>query len=434
MSLRERLIQYSQHQKMIRVGLIGAGQMGVGFISQTERMEGLRVVAVADIIPGQAERGYLESGVSPEMIIHLDEHPEKAAELIDSGHRIATVDAAFLVQIANLDVILECTGIPEVGARVCYAAIQHSKHVVNMNVETDATIGYRLAKLAAEKGVIYTLAAGDEPGAIKELFDFADALGFEVAYIGKGKNNPLDRTATPDRLRLQAQKQGMNPKMLTSFVDGTKTMVEMTAIGNALGFAPEVTGGYGPSCTVADLPKVFIPRALGGIFNNTKVVDFAVGDVAPGVFVVITTNQPKIIRDLRYLRLLGHADHNYWTLYRPYHLANLEAPITVAQVALEKEGLLATSRAPVAETVAYAKRDLYPGEVIDSLGGFTVYGMIEQFEKAHRDGAVPLGLIVGATVIRPIRAHCPIHYDEVELNKSQVIFQLRQEQDQLLGC
>jgi predicted homoserine dehydrogenase-like protein len=432
MSLRDRLKKYTQQNGALRIGLVGAGQMGIGFISQTEKMDGLRVVATADIIPGQAERGYLESGVPTDAVVHLDEDPEKASNLIAAGKRIATTDASFLVQIGVLDVILECTGVPEVGAQVCYSAIQNGKNVVNMNVEADATIGYWLAKMAEDKGVVYTLVAGDEPGSIKELYDFADVLGFDIVYIGKGKNNPLNRSATPDQLQELAKKQLMNPKMLTSFVDGTKTMVEMTSIGNALGFAPEVTGGYGPNCTVKDLPNIFVPKEAGGIFNGTKAVDFAVGDVAPGVFVIITTDQPKIIRDLRYLRLLGNPNHNYWALYRPYHLANLEAPITVARVGLDREELLATHHPPVAETVAYAKRDLQPGEKIDALGGFTVYGMIERSDKAYQNGEVPLGLVVGGTVTQSVKAHQPIHYQEIELNQNQLIYRLRKEQDQYL--
>src|SRR5688572_12112911 len=131
------------------------------------------------------------------------------------------------------------------------------KAVVNMNVETDATIGYYLGTLAQNRGLTYSLSAGDEPGAIKEMFDFADALGFDIVTIGKGKNNPLDRTANPDTVGAKAAAQHMSAKMLASFVDGTKTMVEMTAIGNATGYAPEVRGAYGPACTVRDLPRIF---------------------------------------------------------------------------------------------------------------------------------------------------------------------------------
>lgn len=431
MSLRERLADRARTKGPIRVGLVGAGQMGTGLISQMERMEGMRIVAVADVIPGRATEAYRESGVPDSHVIVLDDDPDKAAEYVAEGLRVATTNAAFLTQIDTLDVILECTGIPEVGAQVCYAAIQSGKHIVNMNVEADATIGYALSKLAAERGVVYSLVAGDEPGSIKELYDFADALGFEVVYVGKGKNNPLNREATPDHVREAAARQRMNPKMLASFVDGTKTMVEMTAIGNSIGFAPEVTGGRGPVCSVRELPLIFAPREAGGIFEGTHAVDFAIGDVAPGVFVVFTTDQPKIVRDLRYLRLLAHPEHNYWVLYRPYHLANLEAPITVARVVLDREATLATHRAPVAETVAYAKRDLHPGDKVDALGGYTIYGMIERADVARAQSQVPIGIAVGGTIVKPVRAHQPIHYHEIELDTDQVIYKLRLMQDEM---
>ena len=277
--------------------------------------------------------------------------------------------------------------------------------------------------------MIYSLAAGDEPGSLREIYDFATALGFEVVTIGKGKNNPLNRAANPDMLAAQAEQKQMSAKMLTSFVDGTKTMVEMTSIGNATGYAPEVRGAYGPNCTVKDLAKIFVPKADGGIFNNKGAVDYAVGDVAPGVFIIITTDQPKIIKDLNYLRLNGHG--KYWTLYRPYHLANLETPITVAQVILERHETLVTLQKPVAETITMAKRDLKAGEKIDSLGGYTVYGSIDRAEIAKQDDCLPLGLSIGAVLTRDVSMGSPVHYDDVELDESQLIVALRKEQDSM---
>lgn len=430
MSLRERMQAYAAGRgHPIRVGLVGAGQMGAGLMSQMERMDGMRVVAVADAIPGRAAAAYGEASVSPDLVASVDDDPQRAGDLIAAGRRVAAVKADWLARIPNLDVIVECTGIPEVGARVCLDAIEAGRHIVNMNVETDATIGYVLAHKARQAKVVYTLAAGDEPGTIKEMYDFAEALGFEIVAIGKGKNNPLDRTANPDTVAKRAKEQNMSAKMLASFVDGTKTMVEMTSIGNGTGYRPEVPGAYGPQCSPKDLPKVFVPKAAGGIFNARGAVDYAVGDVAPGVFVIITTDQPKIITDLKYLRLNGHG--GYWALYRPYHLANLETPITVAQAVLDREVTLATTRPPVCETVAAAKRDLQPGDKIDALGGFTVYGLIEQEETARRAGMLPLGLAVGATLVKPVKTGQPVRYADVQLDEGQTIVRLRREQDRM---
>ncbi|HLJ59513.1 MAG TPA: SAF domain-containing protein [bacterium] len=429
MSLRRRLQERARTLGPIRVGLVGAGQMGTGLVCQMERMDGMRIVATADVVSGRAASAYGESGVPVSHVVSMDDDVERAAELIQEGKRIATAHADWLVRIPALDVIVECTGVPEVGAQVCLAAIEAGKSIVNMNVEADATVGYRLAQLALDKNVVYTLIGGDEPGAIKQLYDFADVLGFEIVAIGKGKNNPLDRTANPETVRAQAIEQMMSPKMLASFVDGTKTMVEMTAVGNATGFAPEVPGGYGPQCTVDDLPRVFVPRSAGGILCAPGAVDYAIGP-APGVFVVITTDQPKIIRDLDYLHLRGHGRH--WVLYRPYHLANLEAPITIADAVLDRKVTLATYRPPVCETVACAKRDLRPGDKIDALGGYTVYGLIERAQTSSAEGMVPVGLIVGATVERPVKANEPIRFPDVALDETQSIVRLRREQDRAL--
>lgn len=430
MSLRERLRARAQAHGPIRVGLVGAGQMGTGLISQMEKMDGMRVMAVADVVPGRAAAAYAESQIAAAEVCDFNGDPAHASARIHEGKRIALTEASALAQLGALDVIVECTGVPEVGAQVCLAAIEAGKHIVNMNVETDATVGYVLAQRARANNVTYTLVAGDEPGSIKEIYDFADALGFEIVMVGKGKNNPLDRTANPDTVAARALSQQMSAKMLASFVDGTKTMVEMTSIGNGLGFAPEITGAHGPACAVKDLAKVFVPQAAGGILHGRGAVDYAVGDVAPGVFVIITTDQPKIIRDLNYLRLNGH--NGYWALYRPYHLANLEAPISVARVALDREITLATERPPVADTIAYAKRDLHPGDTIDALGGFTVYGMIERADTAAAADQVPLGLVVGAQVVRPVAAGQPLRYGDVALKDGQTIVRLRREQDQLL--
>ncbi|MEN8240507.1 MAG: SAF domain-containing protein [Chloroflexota bacterium] len=428
-SLRERLSENEKKNGLIKVGLVGAGQMGAGLMSQMEKMDGMAVVAVADVLPGRAKEAYGEAGVDSDLVHEVDDLA-KAAELITDGQRVVSTSGDFMAQIKNLDVVVEATGIPEIGAQICYSAIQRKKHVVNMNVEADATIGYLLGQKAKEAGVVYSLAAGDEPGSIKEIFDFADALGFEIVTIGKGKNNYLDRTSNPETAAADAKKQNMSPKMLASFRDGTKTMVEMTSIGNATGFAPEVRGAHGPECSVKDLPKVFVPKADGGIFEGKGAVDYAVGDVAPGVFVVITTDQPKIIADLNYLRLLGHG--NYWALYRPYHLANLETPITVANVALYQQETLVTMRKPVAETITVAKRDLIAGERVDGLGGFTVYGIIEKASLAHDEELLPLGLAVGATLIKDVPMGKALRYSDVDLKEDQLIVKLRREQDAMI--
>ena len=422
----QRLQKRESEGAPIRVGVVGAGQMGSGLISQMQGMSGMRTVAVADLTVAQAAAGYEIAGVSPQEV-RACEDLDPARKAIAANLRVATNNANLIYSLPEVDVVVEATGIPEIGAQVACGAIKARKHIVNMNVEADATVGYILSRLARDAGVIYTLTAGDEPGALKELFDFASGLGFEVVTVGKGKNNPLDRTATPDSCRERAARKHMNPKMLASFEDGTKTMVELTAIGNATGFRPEVRGCRGLNATPETLPNVFVPRAAGGCLDATGAVDYAIGNVAPGVFIIITTSQPKISEDLRYLKISGHGD--YWSLYRPYHLANLETPISIARAVLYGDTTLATERAPVCETIAVAKRDLQAGERIDGLGGFTVYGLIERADVARADNLIPLGLIPGAALKRDVTVGQALTYDDVELNEQQTIVQLRRLQD-----
>ncbi len=433
MSLKDLLINNEKETGApIRVGLIGAGQMGTGLISQIEKMAGMRVVAAADVMPGRAQAAYAEAAVDPRIVVTEEGDPEKAGRQISEGKRVASHSSALVANIPEVDVVVECTGVPEVGAVVCLNAIMAGKHIINMNVETDCTIGYYLTSLAKPTGAVYTLTTGDEPGTVKEVFDFADALGFEIVTIGKGKNNPLDVTANPTTCAARAKDQMMSPKMLASFVDGTKTMVEMTSMANGTGFKPEVRGAHGPKVSVKDLANVFIPKEDGGIMEGRGGVDYAVGEIAPGVFVIITTDQPKIMRDLNYLHLNGNG--KYWALYRPYHLANLETPIAIARAYLYGEETLNTTRPPVAETIAMAKKDLCVGDKIDALGGYTVYGTIDRADVAREEGSLPLGLAVGAVLKRDVKQGEPLHYDDVDLDESQTIFHLRKLQDKMVAA
>ncbi|MCB0045818.1 MAG: hypothetical protein KDD92_10330 [Caldilineaceae bacterium] len=425
--LYDNLLELEQSGEQISVGLVGAGQMGEGLICQMEMMNGMRAVAVADNAPGRARSALCEAGVEANQIVETDDL-SLAAQAITENRRIATTSATLIANLEQLDIVVEATGVPEVGARVAWESILHKKHVVQMNVETDATVGFVLRRMAQAADVIYTLTAGDEPGAAMELFEFAYSLGFQVICAGKGKNNPLNTFATPNDVIKQATAQAMNPKMLASFVDGSKTMVEMTSLGNALGFVPDVRGMHGPTAVPKTLDTTFIPKSDGGILSQSGVVDYARG-VAPGVFVVFTTEQPKVMRDLRYLRL---GDGPYWALYRPYHLANLETPISIARAVLKQETTIATERPPVVEAIALAKRDLKAGDAIDGLGGYTIFGSIERASVAREQDLLPLGLAPGSMLIRDVAQGAPITYADVMLDPSSTIVHLRRLQDQMI--
>ena len=422
------LEEYKKSGEKIRVAIVGAGQMGEGLTAQIELMDAaIEVTLIADIRPGVAAHAFRSAGVDDAQVVETNSI-DVAADAIRQHKRVATTNANMISNIERISIVVEATGIPNVGAEVARDAILHQQHVLQMNVETDATVGYMLRKMADAAGVVYTLTSGDEPGATMELYDFAKTLGFDIVCVGKGKNNPLDRGANPTTVEKKAAAQHMNPKMLASFVDGTKTMVEMTSLANAVGFVPDVCGMHGPEVTPKTIDTVFVPRDAGGVITETGRVEYGIG-IAPGVFVVFTAHNPKIVRDLKYLNL---GKGPYWALYRPYHLANLETPISIIRAVVNHATTMATLSPPTAETVTYAKRDLCAGDCIDYLGGYTVYGMIERADTACAKNLLPLGLAPGAQLIRDVSAHRPITYEDVGIDESLAIVQLRRMQDQII--
>ena len=431
MNLVSELELRQQKNQPIGVGLVGVGQMGAGFIAQVDLMQGMNVIAAADIDTQRATAAFHSIGLTDEQVVVLPANATlaQANQAIEAGKRIVTSNASLIPELAAVEAVVEATGIPSIGAHVAYRTILARRHIVMLNVETDVTVGHLLKRMADAANVIYTTSAGDEPGSLKELYDFATTLGFEIVAAGKGKNNPLNRSATPAQLMEQAIRQDMNAKMLTSFVDGTKTMVEMTAVANATGLVPDISGMHGPVATPDTLAQIFCPKEDGGILNQRGVVDYALGDIAPGVFLIITTDQPKVVKDLKYLRL---GPGPYWALYRPYHLANIETPISVAQAVLLKQATLAAKGAPVAETTTVAKRDLRAGEILDGLGGTMVHGNIERAETARDGRMLPLGLSVRACVLRDIECGQTLTYDDVELDEQSFIVHARRLQDMLL--
>ncbi|PLS83716.1 MAG: NAD(P)-dependent oxidoreductase [Chloroflexi bacterium] len=427
MGLYEQLAERQRTGKPISVGLVGAGQMGTGLVSQVALMQGMDVTAIADIALDRARQALVAAGVPQEQIVEAD-NATTADEALHTGKRVITKRASLLPQLTGVEAIVEATGIPDLGARIAWSSILGRKHIVLLNVETDVTVGPLLHRMAQAAGVVYTGSAGDEPAATLELYDFARTLGLKVVCAGKGKNNPLDRTATPDSQAERARKVGASPKMLCSFVDGTKTMVEMAALANATGLRVSKRFMHGPEAGVKDLPRVFSTRDQGGILDEPGVVDYAIG-VAPGVFVVFTSELPGVVEELRYLSM-GEGPN--WVLYRPYHLTSLETPISVARAVLNNDPTIQPTHGLVAEVLTVAKRNLRAGEQIDGIGGYTVYASVDMAEVAREENLLPLGLAQGAVLRRDVEQGQILRYDDVDLDESQTVVQLRRLQDQML--
>jgi len=437
--LGERLVAREAEGHPIQIALVGCGRIGAAIVNQLSQMVGMRVAVIAEPVIERARAA-----------LHANGH--ERPDVVDDADRVVAAMRASIPVIttefevavaAPVDLVVDATGLPEVGARVALAAFAQKRGLLTMNVELDATVGALLRRKAAEAGVIYTLDSGDEPGAAMQLVEFVRSLGFRVVCAGKGHGlSPIIPEATPETLGEEAVRMGLSPHIYTTFRDGTKTYMELTCLGNALGMPPDRRGGHAPQVTADELNEVFRLKRQGGLLSEEGVVDFAVGfltpegkpdfrrSVGPGVFVVYTTDHLGIRRDLEYL---AQGPGPTYTLYRHYHLPGIETPHAIAWAVLDGAAALCPAEIPAAEAIAVAKRDLEAGETLDGLGGFTVRGMVEKASVARDERLVPVGLTENARVLRPVSAGTALTMADVDLDGESMVVQLRREQDSYLG-
>lgn len=434
--------------KPIRVGIIGAGKFGTGLVAQISRMRGMEVCAIADINLNHARDAYRASGISAETLLVV-ENASQMNQVIHSGRRAITEDGLLIANSEPLDVVVEATGIPEVGARMAYHTLTHNKHLVMVNVEADVTVGPFLKRLADSAGVVYTLVDGDQPGVTMNIVEWARTLGFEIVAAGRGTIfYGDDREGTPDTVparfgfsKEMIERRKINFKMYNSFRDGTKAQVEMTALANMAGLVPDVRGMHEPSVNIADIPRLFSLREEGGILSRHGVVELAnsmaedgktmlKNPLGMGVFVVIRTDHPFIQEDLASYYLHPGGGGKNFLLYRPYHLVAVEAPISIAKAVLYGKPTGAPLARPVAEVITAAKRSLKRGEKLDGGGGYTVVGLCEKADVARAQNLLPLGLSSGAKLKQDASKGAAITYDMVELDEGSFILKLRRLQDE----
>ena len=439
------LAELRSRAEPIRVGVVGIGRMGRGVVDQVTTMPGMRVMAAADLDLERAEACLRENGAEPVVTDLLG----PAQDALRRGLPVATAEAGLLPHL-ELDALVEATGLPEVGARVAADAIENHLHVVMLNVEADVVVGPILAQRARRAGVVYTLAAGDQPGAIFELAEWAQTLGFRVVCAGRGTVLfPDDHHATPDTYREQAERNRNNPKMYCSFRDGTKSQTEMTAVSNVLRMPPEIRGMHEPYCRWQDLGRVFSLDKDGGILRSEGVIDMANAidpsgryvhedKVFPGIFVVVTSDHAGVRSSMGSLVEPGFGGTAQqwgpnWGLFRPYHLACVEVPMSVARAVFQGRPTGDLRGGMVAELIAVAKRDLKPGDELDGAGGYSVYGLSELSEVAREQRLLPFGFAYHGRVKRAVGRDQALSWDDVEVERSGFLYELRGEQDAVFG-
>jgi predicted homoserine dehydrogenase-like protein len=426
--IHQELQRLASQGKPIRLGVSGAGWIGSGFVAQVAHIKGMQVGVLADVDLNQARDAFLATGVPPDGVIEAHS-AGVAADALRAGKRVITGDYTLAAQLEDVDIVADVTPSPAIGAQTAFACIQHGKDVVMVNIEADVTVGRILNKLAKEKGVLYTVSSGDEPGCLMELWEFVNALGYEPIVIGKGKNNPLNPSATPDSVAESARKTNKDPFQVASYVDGTKTMFEMTCAANATGCLPMQRGMHGPEASLETVSQVFALQEDGGITKFPGAVDFVQGtSMAGGVFITVRIEDERIRADLEYLKV---GKGKYFTFFRPYHLWFLEAPISVARAHLYRQATLVPLERPVAEVMAVAKCHLKPGDQLDEFGGYRFFGVMDRAEVARDLNALPAGLAPGARVVRSVPAGAVISWADVRLDEDSLVVKLRRQQDAL---
>jgi predicted homoserine dehydrogenase-like protein len=412
----------------IRLGISGAGWLGSGYVKAISYVKGMRVDVIADPDIKLARKAFLDIGITQDRIIEVAT-PGAALDALKSGKKVVTGRYDLTAQLETIDIVSDATPYPTSGAETAMSCIKFHKDIVMVNIEADVTVGRILKKMAKEEGVLYTVSSGDEPGCLMELWDFVTSLGYLPIVIGKGKNNPLNPQATPDSVVESARKSGKDPYQVASYVDGTKTMFEMACAANATGCRPQKRSMIGPDADMSTISRIFSLREDGGLIESPHTVDFVQGNaMSGGVFITVRVDDPRIQADLEYLKV---GKGYYYTFFRPYHLWFLEAPISVARAHLYRQATLVSQDTAVAESMATAKRDLKPGEKLDTFGGYTFYGQIERAEEAKQLNALPVGLAPDAVIVNPVSAGEIITWDDVRLDETQTVVKLRREQDKL---
>ncbi|MPZ09091.1 MAG: flagellar biosynthesis protein FlgA [Kiloniellaceae bacterium] len=425
MNLHHLLQARAADQRPIRIGLIGAGKFGSMFLAQARLTRGFHVALVAELDPAKARAALATTGWPAEQFAAAS-----LAEALKTGATCVTEDAGAIFAGAEIEVVIDATGHPPAGIRHARLAREHGKHMVMVNVEADALAGPLLAAEAAEAGLVYSLAYGDQPALIAEMVDWARACGFPVVAAGKGtKYLPSYHELTPDNVwdhygitAEEAAAGGMNAQMFNSFMDGTKSAIEMAAVANACDLSPAPGGLAFPPVGCDDLAEVLRPKSEGGVLDRkgqVEVISSLQRDGSPvardlrwGVYVVFEAPSDYARRCFKEYGLATDSSGRYAAMYKPYHLIGLELGISVAHAGLHGQPT-GTARGWRGDVVATAKRDLKAGEMLDGEGGYTVWGKLCPASESLAAGSLPLGLAHRMKLMRPVAKGQGLTWDDV---------------------
>lgn len=437
MNLHRLLVERADQGNPIKVGLIGAGKFGSMFLAQARLTPGLHICGVADLDVDRAKTAMRRLGWSA---VQIDAPTLEAAA--ESGKTHVTADAADLIRTPGLEVLIEATGDPAAGVRHALMGIEHGRHLIMVNVEADVLVGPLLAERARKAGLVYSLAYGDQPALICEMVDWARASGFPVVCAGKGTRYlPIMHRSTPATAwdyhgftAEEAEEAGMNAKMFNSFIDGTKSGIEMAAVANACDLEVPSKGLRFPPCGVDDLPYVLRPASAGGQLEQegtVEVVSDLERDGRPvyrhlryGVYIVFKAPTEYARACFSQYGFTVDPSGDYATIYRPIHMIGLELGISVASAAIRREPT-GSPGSFKADVIATAKRDMKAGEILDGEGGACVWGKLMPASASIAGDYLPIGLAGNVELARPVTAGSPLKVADVALDEGDPIMALR---------
>jgi predicted homoserine dehydrogenase-like protein len=445
MNLHRLLLRRADAANPVRVLLIGAGKFGSMYLAQARVTPGIHIAAIADLSPARAAESLRRTGWPDERFSAVS-----LQDAIRNGSTFLTDDAAAMIVADGIEVVIDATGSPAAGIRHALACAAHGKHIVMVNVEADALAGPLLARRCEAAGVVYSLAYGDQPALICEMVDWARAAGFAVTAAGKGtKYLPGYHQSTPETVwghygftPEMVAAGDFNAQMFNSFLDGTKSAIEMAAVANATGLTPASDGLMFPPCGVDDLPRILRPKEHGGLLQHAgqvEVISSVERDGRPvfrdlrwGVYVTFApadaANRAYVERCFKEYGLVTDPTGHYTAMYKPCHLIGLELGISVANAALRRE----PTGAPTAwrgDVVATAKRDLIAGEMLDGEGGYTVYGKLLPAADSLRLGGLPIGLAHKVRLVRPVVQGAAVSWDDVAIDATAEAVRVRREME-----
>ena len=444
MNLSRMLAERNADGRPVRVGLIGAGKFGSMILAQAKCIPGYHIVGIADLDPAKARGSLARVGWSEDRY-----SATSFGDAMDNGTTYLTQDAKALCEAEGIECIIEATGHPIAGLRHGMAAIDAGKHVVMVNVEADVLCGALLAERARQKGVVYSMAYGDQPAAICELVDWVHSCGFELMAAGKGMNfAPAYRYSTPDTVwgyfgwsDEEVAAGDFNPKMYNSFTDGTKAAIEMAAVANATGLDCPSDGLAFPPSGLQDLAEVFKPVSEGGRLEKPGIVDIAasrepdgrmvLNNIQYGMFVTFKAPDEYTRACFQQYGLLTDKSGWYGSMWRPFHLIGLETSVSVLSAVLRGEATGSSTRYR-ADAVATSKGSFQAGEFLDGEGGFKVWAKAIPATQSVQKNALPIGLAHHVKLKRALSKDQVVSFDDVEIVDDLDIVQMREDQKALL--